>query len=151
MSKIIVSDTSCLILLDKLSLLFILKELFEEITVTPEIEKEYGQQLPEWIKVVNVQNKIYQIILQSTIDLGEASAIALAIEQPNCLLVLDDNKARKAAARLGIAYIGTLGLLVEAKEVGLIQLVKPILTQIKMTNFRIAENLERQILKLAGE
>jgi len=151
MSKIIVSDTSCLILLDKLNLLFILKELFEEITVTPEIEKEYGQQLPEWIKVVNVQNKIYQIILQSTIDLGEASAIALAIEQPNCLLVLDDNKARKAAARLGIAYIGTLGLLVEAKEVGLIQLVKPILTQIKMTNFRIAENLERQILKLAGE
>jgi len=67
------------------------------------------------------------------------------------LLVLDDNKARKAATRLGIAYIGTLGLLVEAKEAGLIKLVKPILVQIKMTNFRIAENLERQILKLAGE
>lgn len=151
MSKIIVSDTSCLILLDKLNLLFILKELFEEIAVTPEIEKEYGQTLPEWIKVVNVQNKVYQIMLQSTIDSGEASAIALAIEQPNCLLILDDNKARKAATRLGIDYIGTLGLLAEAKEAGLIELVKPILVQIKITNFRIAENLEKQILKLAGE
>lgn len=151
MSKIIVSDTSCLILLDKLNLLFILKELFEEIAVTPEIEKEYGQQLPEWIKVVDVQNKVYQTMLQFAIDLGEASAIALAIEQQNCLLILDDNKARKAATRLGIHYIGTLGLLVEAKEAGLIQLVKPILTQIKMTNFRIAETLEKQILKLAGE
>jgi len=151
MSKIIVSDTSCLILLDKLNLLFILKELFQEIAITPEIEKEYGQHLPEWVKVVDVQNKVYQMMLLSTIDLGEASAIALAIEQQNCLLILDDNKARKAATGLGINYIGTLGLLVEAKEAGLIQLVKPILIQIKMTNFRIAENLERQILQLAGE
>jgi len=151
MSKVIVSDTTCLILLDKLNLLFILKELFEDITITPEIEKEYGQQLPEWIKVVDVQNKIYSTMLLSTIDAGEASAIALAMEKQNCLLILDDNKARKAAARLGIDYIGTLGLLVEAKDAGLIQLVKPILVQIKMTNFRIAENIERQILKLAGE
>jgi len=151
MLKIIVSDTSCLILLDKLNLLFILKELFEDIAVTPEIEIEYGQQLPEWIKVINVQNKVYQTMLQSTIDLGEASAIALAIEQQNCLLILDDNKARKAATRLGIPYIGTLGLLLEAKEAGLIQLVKPILAQIKITNFRIAESLEREILRLAGE
>ena len=73
MSKIIVSDTSCLILLDKLSLLFILKELFEEITVTPEIEKEYGQQLPEWIKVVNVQNKIYQIRTYAKTTVGHLS------------------------------------------------------------------------------
>jgi len=151
MSKAIVSDTTCLILLDKLNLLFILKELFEEITITPEIEKEYGQPLPEWIKVVDVQNKVYSTMLLSTIDAGEASAIALAMEKQNCLLILDDNKARKAAARLGIDYIGTLGLLVEAKEAGLIPVVKPILARIKMTNFRIAENLERQILKLAGE
>ena len=115
MSKIIVSDTSCLILLDKLNLLFILKELFEEIAITPEIEKEYGQTLTAWIKVVAVQNKVYQTMLQSAIDLGEASAIALAIEKQNCLLILDDNKARKAATRLGINYIGALGLLVEAK------------------------------------
>ncbi len=151
MSKIIVSDTSCLILLEKLNLLYILKELFEVITITPEIEKEYGQQLPDWIKVVAVQNTVLPILLQSTLDLGEASAIALAIEQQNCLLILDDNKARKTATRLGINYVGTLGLLVEAKEAGLIPLVKPVLEQIKMTNFRVAENLEKQLLKLAGE
>ncbi|PSR55016.1 hypothetical protein AHMF7605_16645 [Adhaeribacter arboris] len=90
-------------------------------------------------------------MLQSTVDLGEASAIALAIEKQNCLLILDDNKARKAANRLGVNYIGTLGLLLGAKEAGLIQLIKPILVQIKMTNFRIAENFEKELLKLAGE
>ena len=44
-----------------------------------------------------------------------------------------------------------LGLLVEAKEAGLISLVKPILNQIKNTNFRITENLEKRVLELAGE
>ena len=151
MSKIIVSDTSCLILLDKLNLLFILKELFEEIVITPEIEKEYGQPLPTWVSIVDVQNKVYQVVLQSTVDLGEASAIALAIEQQNCLLILDDNKARKVAAKLSINYVGTLGLLIEAQHARLIPLIKPILAQIKMTDFRIGENLERQVLALAGE
>ena len=65
--------------------------------------------------------------------------------------ILDDNKARKVAANLSIDYVGTLGLLIEAKDAGLVSLVKPILAQIKMTNFRIGENLERQILALAGE
>ena len=151
MSKIIVSDTSCLILLDKLKLLFLLEKLFGEIIVTPEIEREYGQPLPTWVSIVDVQNKVYQIMLQSTVDLGEASAIALAVEQQDCLLILDDNKARKVAARLSINYIGTLGLLIEAKDAGLIPLIKPILAQIKMTDFRINNNLERQILALAGE
>ena len=151
MSRIIVSDTSCLVLLDKLNSLYILEKLFSEITITPEIEKEIGQSLPAWITVVEVQNKEYQTVLQTNIDAGEASAIALALEQKNCLLILDDNKARKTATRLGIDYVGTLGLLVEAKEAGLIQLVKPVLEQIKATNFRITENLERKILDLAGE
>ncbi|MEM8970011.1 MAG: DUF3368 domain-containing protein [Bacteroidota bacterium] len=151
MSRIIVSDTSCLVLLDKLNSLYILEKLFSEITITPEIEKEFGQSLPAWITVVEVQNKEYQTVLQTNIDAGEASAIALALEQKNCLLILDDNKARKTATRLGIDYVGTLGLLVEAKEAGFIQLVKPVLEQIKATNFRITENLERKILDLAGE
>lgn len=151
MSKIIVSDTSCLVLLDKLHLLSLLKQLFAEITITPEIEKEFAQPLPEWLKVVEAQNKTYQTVLQTSIDTGEASAIALAIEQKNCLLILDDNKARKMAAKLGIDFAGTLALLVEAKKAGFIQLVKPILEQIKTTDFRINQSLERRILELAKE
>ncbi|MGB3779607.1 MAG: DUF3368 domain-containing protein [Tunicatimonas sp.] len=151
MSKIIVSDTSCLILLDKLGLLFLLENLFGEITVTPEINEEYGQMLPEWINVREVQNKTYQAVLSATVDLGEASAIALAIEEQDCLLILDDDKARKTAARLGMNYVGTLGILIAAKEAQLVLAVKPILKQIKATNFRLSESLERKILTLAGE
>lgn len=151
MSKVIVSDTSCLILLDKINLLDIVKDLFGDIFITPEIEKEFGQHLPSWIISIKVQDKTYQKVLETNIDPGEASAIALALEQSDCLLVLDDYKARKVATNLGLNYVGTLGLLLEAKEAGLINLVRPIIEQIKTTNFRIAESLEKEVLKLAGE
>lgn len=151
MSKIIVSDTSCLVLLDKLGLLTLLRELFGEIAITPEIEAEYGQALPSWIKIVSAKDKNYQKILETKIDVGEASAIALALEQKDCLLILDDNKARKTAISLGIDYTGTLGLIIEAKEAGLLAQVKPILEQIKKTDFRISESLEKKVLKLTGE
>ena len=150
MSKIIVSDTSCLILLDKLNLLHLLYDLFGDILITSEIEKEFGTKLPSWIKTLKVKDTAYQKVLESNIDKGEASAIALALEMDNCLLIIDDNKARKLARHLELTYIGTLGLLVEAKEAGLISLVKPILNQIKNTNFRITENLEKRVLELAG-
>lgn len=151
MSKIIVSDTSCLILLDKLNLLHLLYDLFGDILITTEIEKEFGLKLPSWINALKVKDIAYQKVLESNIDKGEASAIALALEMVNCLLILDDNKARKVARHLELTYIGTLGLLVEAKEAGLISLVKPVLTQMKNTNFRITENLEKRVLELAGE
>ncbi len=151
MSKIIVSDTSCLILLDKLDRLFILKQLFETITITPEIKSEYGKAVPPWIKIASPKNIKYQKIIEAELDKGEASAIALALEADEALLIVDDNKARLYAEKLGIDFIGTLGLLIEAKEAGLIKLVKPVLEEIKKTNFRISKKLEKNVLKLAGE
>ena len=107
MSKIIVSDTSCLILLDKLNLLHLLYDLFGDILITSEIEKEFGTKLPSWIKTLKVKDTAYQKVLESNIDKGEASAIALALEMDNCLLIIDDNKARKLARHLELTYIGT--------------------------------------------
>ena len=54
-------------------------------------------------------------------------------------------------SRLGLTIIGTIGVIVDAKLVGIIPFVKPILAKIKSTNFRITEQLELLILKRAGE
>jgi len=50
MHKTIISDTSCLILLDKIGELEILNKLFGTITTTAEVAEEFGQQLPAWLK-----------------------------------------------------------------------------------------------------
>jgi predicted nucleic acid-binding protein len=69
----------------------------------------------------------------------------------DCLLIIDDRKGRKFAQQLGIVIIGTIGLIVDAKLAGIIPSIKPIISKIRSTNFRITEQLETLILKKAGE
>ena len=101
--------------------------------------------------VKSVSNKEYQHLLLLEVDNGEASAIALSIEEGQALLIVDDNKARKLAAKLNIAYTGTLGVLLKAKQVGIIGSIKPLIEKIQVTNFRFSEKNYREILFLAKE
>ena len=84
-------------------------------------------------------------------DKGEASAIALAVELENCLLIIDDLKGRNLAEQLGIKITGTFGLIIEAKLSGHIESVKPLLAKIKQTDFRLSKDIERKILLKANE
>ncbi len=110
MQKIIISDTSCLITLDKINQLIILKNLFKIITVTSVIAEEFGQSLPDFIEIQNPSQKMFQSILQMNIDAGEASAITLALEYKDPLIIVDDIKARKIAEELKLNITGTLGI-----------------------------------------
>jgi predicted nucleic acid-binding protein len=151
MQEIIIADASCLILLDKIGHLKLLKKLFGTVIITPEVASEFGSGLPFWIKIRTTTDKTLQVFIEKFVDKGEASAITLAKEFRNCLLIIDDLKGRTFAQKAEIAITGTLGIIVEAKFVGIIPAVKPLLLQIKETNFRISRKLEFQILKKAGE
>jgi predicted nucleic acid-binding protein len=151
LSATIVSDSSCLILLTNIGELDILEKLYGEIIITSIIALEYKLSLPSWIKIMDPKNIEYQNELVKTIDIGEASAIALAVELVNCELILDDKLARKMATRLGLIFTGTLGVLVEAKDVGLIPLLKPLFDKIEQTDFRYTKELLEATLKSVGE
>jgi predicted nucleic acid-binding protein len=151
MPKIIISDTSCFIILSKIGELDLLQKVYGQIITTSEIAEEFGETLPEWIMIKNVSDKYSQKILELQIDKGESSAIALALEMPKSILILDDYKARKIAKQLGIIYTGTIGVIIKAKLNGIIPSIKPIIEKIKQTNFRISEEIELQALKEAKE
>ena len=127
MQKIIIADASCLILFHKIFEINLLHSLFGEIIISSVIAKEFGELLPEWIIIIDPTDKKYEQMLNSFVDAGEASAIALAIEYKNCLLIVDDMKARKLATELSIKYTGSLGVIVDAKFQGHIELIKPII------------------------
>ncbi len=95
MQKVIASDTSCLILLEKIGRLELFKKLFGNIIVTQIVADEFGLVLPDYFTVENPQNTTYQSILETILDKGEASAIALCLEKDNCLLIIDDNIRKK--------------------------------------------------------
>jgi len=149
--NVVIADTSCFILLDKIDALSLLHQLFLTITTTVTIAEEFGKKLPEWVTVMSVADLHYQTILELEVDEGEASAISLAIEHQPALLILDDLKARKVAEKLRLNYTGTLGVLLKAKENGIIDRIKPLLDRIQQTNFRFSKNVFEQILKVAGE
>lgn len=151
MHKAIIADTCCLILLDKINELEILHKLFGTIITTTEVASEFGQPLPSRVEIKQPSDKNYQSIIKVSVDKGEASAIALAIELNDCLLIIDDLRGRKFANQIGLAIIETIGVIVDAKLAGVIPSIKPILAKIKSTNFRITEQLEAIILKRSGE
>ena len=152
MHKTIISDTSCLILLSKISELDLLHRTYGQIFTTPEVANEYQLELPNWITLQSPQNKSKQKELEQLVDKGEASAIALALETPDCLLIIDDMKGRKTASELGIEITGTIGIIIKAKEKAIIPFVKPILDKISSsTNFRLSEEIITEALRQAGE
>tara|TARA_Y100001972_G_scaffold129004_2_gene193367 strand:+ start:786 stop:1241 length:456 start_codon:yes stop_codon:yes gene_type:complete len=151
MPRVIISDTSCFIILSKIDKLDILKQVYGEVTTTVDIANEYGESLPEWVRVIEVNDKNRQALLEMQIDKGESSAIALALEISNSSLILDDYKARKVADQLKIPFTGTIGIIIKAKRLGHISLVKPVLERIKQSDFRISDEIEAQALREAGE
>jgi len=151
MQGIIIADTSCLILLSKLNELHVLRQLYHSVTITSVIANEYSHPLPSWVHIQDAANTSTLSVLQTTVDAGEASAIALALEQEKCLLIIDDMKARKLAVKLHINYTGTLGILLLAKQKGYLPSIIPIIKKIKLTNFHFPHELEQKVLALAGE
>lgn len=151
MPEAIISDTSCLIVLSKIGELDLLLKMYGHVMTTVEVSTEYGDMIPDWIKIKNASNKFSQQILQINLGKGEASAIALALEIPDSIIILDDFKARKVANQLGLTITGTIGIIVKAKLKGIIPSIIPLLAKIAATDFRISKDLEIQALKEAGE
>jgi len=151
MHKIVISDTSCLILFHKIGELELLKKVYNSVSTTPEIAQEFAELLPDWIKIEKVKDFKYQEFLETQVDRGEASAIALAKEQDFPLLLLDDLKARKLASKLNLKYTGTLGVIHKAKQIGAIEKVSPIIKKLQATNFRISENIIAELLRKNNE
>ncbi len=151
MPKTVISDTSTLILFHKIDEFILLQKVYGELITTPEITKEFGEVLPDWIKIQSAADKKYQDFLYTQVDYGEASAIALASEFEDVLLLLDDLKARKLAARLNFRITGTLGVIHRAKQMKIIDKVKPLIDKLMLTDFRVADNIIEEILRLNNE
>jgi predicted nucleic acid-binding protein len=151
MRKVIISDTSCLIVLTNIGEIDLLYKVYGRIITTIDIAAEFGETLPDWVEITKVTDPYKQQLLELQVDKGEASAIALALERPGSTIILDDFKARKVAAQLKLQYTGTIGVIIKAKLTGIIPSIKPLLHKIKESDFRISAELELQALKEANE
>lgn len=149
MKEPIVLDSTCLIGLERIGQLGILSELFEPIIIPDEVSREFGNNF-SWLEIETPPNSTLVSSLKILVDDGEAEAIALALEK-NCKIVLDDKQARSIAKRLGLKVIGTIGIFIRAKQNGLINLLEPVLDDLKSNGFRMSADLKAEALKIVNE
>ena len=89
--------------------------------------------------------------LVTSLGNGEKEVLALGLETPDHLLVLDDRNARRQAVAAGLEITGTLGILMLAKERGILGSIRPVLDRLQALQFRISTATRQMVLDIAEE
>jgi predicted nucleic acid-binding protein len=160
---IVVSDTTPLIGLSSIGRLELLRELFDDVyipqavfdeTVTSGREEGKAKQAvakANWIHVVEVKDRLAVNILLDEMDLGEIETIVLASELNADWVLMDEKKGRRKLSQLNIPKIGTVGILLKAKQLGLVSNLKPELESLQKSGFSISQLVIEEVLKMAEE
>ena len=160
--KPIISNNSPIVALLGLNLLSLLRELYTEVWIPEEVKEEFlgtvrrirQQALNDasWIKTVPLtDDRDIETYVRSGLDLGEAAVLALAKEHNAQFVIIDELAARQHAASIGLSFKGTLGVLLEAKAAGLIDVIKPLLIQLRDNGMHLSEALINNALQGADE
>lgn len=160
--SVVISDTSPLRALAHLGHVPWLEALFRRVWLPPAVASELRQPPPayrpievsDWafLEVLAPTSRRRVSELRTTLDVGEAEALALAEELKADIVLIDETAGREAARLGGFTVLGTLGLLVRAKQRGLNPAVAPLIDRLRSElNFFISSGLRRTILRQAGE
>jgi predicted nucleic acid-binding protein len=151
---IVVADTSPINYLLLINQIDLLPRLFQQIIIpdvvrdemldpdAPTVLQEWIANPPSWLTIQPVP--VLDTTLNS-LDPGEQAAITLAQTLPADLLIIDERLGRQIAEDRGIAIIGTLGILDDAADQGLINLAE-VIAQLQQTNFRVSRRIIQALL-----
>ena len=156
-----ISNTSPLLYLYRIGGIEWLPKLFDEVWTPEAVKNELqagkskGYDVPDpddysWLKVVNPKSTPSEW-LALDLGTGEIAAMALAFENRDRVVLLDDMLARRTAQVAGLQVWGTLKVLLEAKSQGLIDKVEPYVTKLSESGMWVSAEVKQRILKLAGE
>jgi predicted nucleic acid-binding protein len=147
-------DASCLIGLSKVQMETLPLQLYTKVIIPPAVQAEFGGAVEGYI-VQPPSNRVHVQTLRLMLGAGESEVIALGVELSQggeqVEMVLDDLQARRIALSYGLRIVGTVGLLIRAKQSGYIESVRAILQQMRASGFRCSPELFRRAIELAQE
>ena len=160
---LLVADSGPLIALARIGLLSLPARLFREALITATVWEEVsrGPHVPELhaldaavraglFRVVSDPIDVPLPVTQARLDPGERFAIALALKEGAVVLV-DEKRGRAVAAGLGLHVLGTLGLLVRARDAGMVEKVRPLAEALLQGGYHLARPLVERTLAAIGE
>lgn len=156
-----ISNTSPLLYLYRIGGIEWLPQLFDEVWTPEAVKNELqagrskGYDVPNpddyaWLSVVNPKSAPSEW-LALDLGVGEIATMALALENPDRVVLLDDALARRTAQAAGLQVWGTLKVLLEAKSRGIIERIEPYVSRLNDSGMWISTEIKKRILKLAGE
>lgn len=153
---IVIADSSVIIAFQAVDRLDVLHSIFGEVIIPHAVYQEVfaieKKKAPAFIKVVKLKNREVFNTLFLQLGAGESEVIALALEKKTDKVAIDDKLARRTAEKLGLKIIGTVGILLLAKEKKLVPTVKGMLdAMMKKISFRLSDAVVEKTLKAAGE
>ncbi len=160
---IVVANSTPLIGLASIGRFELLQQLFEEIYIAQAVYnevvvagREEGGAKREvssavWIKTQNVQDRLAVEVLLDDMDLGEAETIVLAREMQAEWVLMDEKKGRHKLVQMGMQKIGTIGILLKAKQVGLLPAIRPEIEKLRQQGFSISQSVIDAVLQQANE
>jgi hypothetical protein len=159
----VIADTSVILNLCCIQQQELLREIFHEVIVPPEVNQEFvraarayprfaGLTMPAWILQRAPKTIPESVRGRPTLDLGEIAAIALALEIEADAVLIDEADGRRAARQVGLTTIGVVGILVRARMAGLLPAIAPIFDQLQQkANFWLAPHVQADALRSVGE
>ncbi len=160
---IVVSGTSPLTNLSAIAQFDLLRRLYGRLHIAEGVWAELnagGERWPGgddvaeagWVERHTVRNEVLVTALERDLDRGEAETIAVALELGADLVLLDEREGRRTAQRLGLPVIGVVGILLEAKARGAIDVLRPHLDALRQSaGFYLSDAVVEEALALAGE
>jgi predicted nucleic acid-binding protein len=156
-----VVNTSPLIFLSKAGLIDLLRVIAPRIMVPDMVSLEIGQRGPtdvtakvlantSWLSPVAVA-AVPPLIQSWDLGAGESAVLAHAVANPGMVAIIDDGAGRRCAEVLGVPLSGTLGLVLLAKQRGMIPSARPIIATLKMHGMFLSERTIDHALALVGE
>jgi len=159
--KIVIADAGPLIAFARLAQLELLTRVFAQVLVTEAVFTECTCR-SDHVETKPILHAVQTHLIQRCttppvhfelalhVDSGEASAIAAAAEW-GCGVLMDDKAGRRMAKNFGVASIGTVGVLVLAKQKNLLPGIKPLLDQLTVSGYFLGDRLMASALAAAGE
>ena len=156
---IVISDTTAISNLIQIGELDLLKKLYARIIIPAAVFDELmmlespGLKIrsilkKDWIEVHASSSTVLLQEIELSLDKGEAEAIVLAIETGADLLLIDEKSGRKIAEARGVPIIGTIGVLLNAKQLGLISSVQEKMDDLREVGFWISDKFYDQVLSI---
>lgn len=157
----IIFNTSPIQYIYQIGLIHILEELYRKVYVPNEVSDEIEKGIYEGVDLPDIRHAGFVEILDAKatylssvvrdLGKGETAVILHGLENSRSTIVVDDFLARKVALELEIRFTGTAGILIAAKNKGLIQSINPYLDLLTKLGFYLPPKHKSLILKKANE